>query len=231
MFRSNDEVVVQQGHRRPMLTRPEANSGGGAPWGQSAAEKPRAAAAPAEVAVAAPVVAPPVPARAVENLVPAADPVRADPPKKAGAGAGRPGAAASSSSSAGKGKGKGMAAGPSFGGGARTGVSARPSAGPSSSRAPASSSSASSAAPGQGPYTAKPSARLDKAKAIDPFAVRVKHKTAFGQTYSAGGIPCRLQHGSVKSSITWDVPFSQIQYNPLAIVCAEGMLGNNNNNK
>lgn len=47
----------------------------------------------------------------------------------------------------------------------------------------------------------------DKNKVIssDPFAGGKKHKTNFGYVYSAGGIPCRILHGSVKMKLKWDV--------------------------
>jgi hypothetical protein len=32
-----------------------------------------------------------------------------------------------------------------------------------------------------------------------------KHKTNFGYVYSAGGIPCRIQHGSVRMRLKWDI--------------------------
>lgn len=58
---------------------------------------------------------------------------------------------------------------------------------------------------------AKPSDKYTKIKSSDPFAGGQKHKTNFGYVYSAGGIPCRIQHGSVKLKLKWDIePESKI---------------------
>jgi hypothetical protein len=46
---------------------------------------------------------------------------------------------------------------------------------------------------------------MSKIKSSDPFAVGKKHKTNFGYVYSAGGIPCRIQHGSVRMRLKWDI--------------------------
>jgi len=51
----------------------------------------------------------------------------------------------------------------------------------------------------------KPSERFQRVKYSDPFATTKKHKTNFGYVYSAGGIPCRIQHGSVKMNLKWDI--------------------------
>jgi hypothetical protein len=51
----------------------------------------------------------------------------------------------------------------------------------------------------------KPSDKISKIKTSDPFAGAKKHKTNFGYVYSAGGIPCRILHGSVKLKLKWDI--------------------------
>lgn len=51
----------------------------------------------------------------------------------------------------------------------------------------------------------KPSDKISKIKTSDPFAGTKKHKTNFGYVYSAGGIPCRILHGSVKLKLKWDI--------------------------
>jgi hypothetical protein len=51
----------------------------------------------------------------------------------------------------------------------------------------------------------KPSEKYSKIKSSDPFAMGKKHKTNFGYVYSAGGIPCRIQHGSVRMRLKWDI--------------------------
>lgn len=51
----------------------------------------------------------------------------------------------------------------------------------------------------------KPSDKYTKVKSSDPFELGKKHKTNFGYVYSAGGIPCRIQHGSVRLNLKWDI--------------------------
>lgn len=53
-------------------------------------------------------------------------------------------------------------------------------------------------------YTEKPSDRFKKIKAADPFAGGKKHKTNFGYVYSSGGVPIRINHGTVRNTIQWD---------------------------
>ena len=53
-------------------------------------------------------------------------------------------------------------------------------------------------------YTEKPSDRFMKIKTADPFSGGKKHKTNFGYVYSAGGVPCRINHGTVTHKIHWD---------------------------
>jgi len=50
-------------------------------------------------------------------------------------------------------------------------------------------------------FTEKPSDRLKKVKAADPFSGGKKHKTNFGYVYSSGGVPIRINHGSVVNKI------------------------------
>jgi hypothetical protein len=42
--------------------------------------------------------------------------------------------------------------------------------------------------------------------------------------YGAGGIPCRIQHGTYKMRLQWDTPPSELSYDPLLITCFEGLL-------
>lgn len=53
-------------------------------------------------------------------------------------------------------------------------------------------------------YTEKPSDRFKKVKAADPFTSGKKHKTNFGYVYSSGGVPIRINHGTVRNTIQWD---------------------------
>jgi hypothetical protein len=78
----------------------------------------------------------------------------------------------------------------------------------------------------------KPSLKYSHIKSSDPFAVGKKHKTNFGYVYSAGGIPCRIEHGSVRLKLKWDIePDSkyillilELDYDPILLVCFEGLL-------
>lgn len=53
-------------------------------------------------------------------------------------------------------------------------------------------------------FTNKPSDKFMKIKTADPFSGGKKHKTNFGYVYSSGGIPCRINHGTVSHKIHWD---------------------------
>ncbi|KAI8929551.1 parkin co-regulated protein-domain-containing protein [Entophlyctis helioformis] len=59
-------------------------------------------------------------------------------------------------------------------------------------------------------------------KVVDPMG-NERHKTPFAALYAKGGIPCRLQHGSVKHKLVWTVPPEQIDYNPLLVTFFEGL--------
>jgi len=65
----------------------------------------------------------------------------------------------------------------------------------------------------------KPSDKYTKIKSSDPFAAGKKHKTNFGYVYSAGGIPCRIQHGSIKMKLKWDVePESKTKFKIILLI-------------
>jgi hypothetical protein len=60
-------------------------------------------------------------------------------------------------------------------------------------------------------YTNKPSDRFMKIKTADPFGQNnKKHKTNFGYVYASGGVPCRINHGTVNHKISWDKPLQCI---------------------
>lgn len=69
-----------------------------------------------------------------------------------------------------------------------------------------------------------PTAKLRKIKLGNPFAVGNKHKTNFGHVYSAGGIPCRIEHGNVNLKLIWSIPPESLEYDPTLIICFEGLL-------
>ena len=52
-------------------------------------------------------------------------------------------------------------------------------------------------------FTSKPSTKLTSIKTADPFSDSKKHKTNFGYAYSAGTVPCRIEHGSIKNKLQW----------------------------
>ena len=60
----------------------------------------------------------------------------------------------------------------------------------------------------------KPTAKLRSIKLGNPFATADKHKTNFGYVYSAGGIPCRIDHGSVSMKLVWSIPIESLEYDP-----------------
>jgi len=70
----------------------------------------------------------------------------------------------------------------------------------------------------------KPTAKLRSIKLGNPFATADKHKTNFGYVYSAGGIPCRIDHGNVSLKLIWNIPVEQLDYDPILITCFEGLL-------
>ena len=69
-----------------------------------------------------------------------------------------------------------------------------------------------------------PTAKLRRIKLGNPFAVGKKHKTNFGHVYSAGGIPCRIEHGNVNMKLVWSIPPESLEYDPTLIICFEGLL-------
>ena len=69
-----------------------------------------------------------------------------------------------------------------------------------------------------------PTAKLRNIKLGNPFAVGNKHKTNFGHVYSAGGIPCRIEHGNVNMKLVWSIPPESLEYDPTLIICFEGLL-------
>lgn len=57
----------------------------------------------------------------------------------------------------------------------------------------------------------KPSDKFHK-KSSDPFESGNKKKSNFVYVYQAGGIPCKLVHGSVRLKLNWDIsPDSKIK--------------------
>ena len=70
----------------------------------------------------------------------------------------------------------------------------------------------------------KPTAKLRSIKLGNPFIPSNKHKTNFGFVYSAGGIPCRIEHGGVNLKLVWTIPIEQLDYDPILITCFEGLL-------
>ena len=70
----------------------------------------------------------------------------------------------------------------------------------------------------------KPTAKLRSVKLGNPFIPSNKHKTNFGFVYSAGGIPCRIEHGAVNLKLVWSIPLEKLDYDPILITCFEGLL-------
>ena len=70
----------------------------------------------------------------------------------------------------------------------------------------------------------RPTARLRHIKTSDPFKMGNKHHTNFGYVYSAGGIPCRIEHGNVNMKLKWEIEPENLDYDPTLIICFEGLL-------
>uniref|UniRef100_A0A8C3P4P3 Parkin coregulated like n=1 Tax=Cyanoderma ruficeps TaxID=181631 RepID=A0A8C3P4P3_9PASS len=68
----------------------------------------------------------------------------------------------------------------------------------------------------------KPSDKLNP-KTVDPFCVYSQPLSAFSATYSRGGIPCRLVHGSVNHKLQWECPPETVPFDPLLLTLAEGL--------
>mmetsp|Transcript_4636 Transcript_4636/g.5237 ORF Transcript_4636/g.5237 Transcript_4636/m.5237 type:complete len:224 (-) Transcript_4636:1422-2093(-) len=83
--------------------------------------------------------------------------------------------------------------------------------------------SGSSAGRGRG-FTKKPSTKYTSIKTASPFATKKTHKTNFGYVYSAGGVPARVNHGSVVNRIQWTQPPSSLGFDPLLVTCFEGLM-------
>ena len=72
----------------------------------------------------------------------------------------------------------------------------------------------------------KPSDRLTKIKTADPFAAATqKQKTNFAHAYTAGAVPCRINHGCSRNYLQWDCAPGSIEcFDPLLVHCFEGLL-------
>jgi len=46
-------------------------------------------------------------------------------------------------------------------------------------------------------------------------------QSAFEAVYTRGGIPCRLEHGSVKHKLRWDIPKEEVPFDPVLVTLAE----------
>jgi len=67
----------------------------------------------------------------------------------------------------------------------------------------------------------RPSAKFDKYKADDPFKKK-NLKTNFAYVYKCGRIPCRINHGSVRHKLHWDIAPHLLDYDPILLHLAEG---------
>ena len=66
---------------------------------------------------------------------------------------------------------------------------------------------------------------MTKVKTANPFGSSAKkHKTNFGYAYAAGTIPCRINHGCNFNKLQWDIPLTDVDYDPILINCFEGLL-------
>jgi hypothetical protein len=85
-------------------------------------------------------------------------------------------------------------------------------------------SAAVQASQGEGGFNSRPSARLSKHRQANPWGGGTRQgKTNFAYVYSSGGIPCRINHGSIKNHLEWTIPPEECEYMPLLVTCAEGL--------
>ncbi|KAL4511803.1 hypothetical protein ABPG72_012648 [Tetrahymena utriculariae] len=76
-------------------------------------------------------------------------------------------------------------------------------------------------------FTSKPSSKYTSIKTVDLFATNKNQNTnSFAYVYNAGGIPCRVNHGSVHMYVQWnkDVDLKSMPYDPLLATCFEGLI-------
>lgn len=80
-------------------------------------------------------------------------------------------------------------------------------------------------------FTAFPSSKFTSIKTVDPFAE--KKGNSFAHVYSAGSIPCKINHGSVSMKLQWNkdvviastrLNTTDLPYDPLIVTCFEGLM-------
>ncbi|KAJ3047908.1 hypothetical protein HK097_011046 [Rhizophlyctis rosea] len=92
---------------------------------------------------------------------------------------------------------------------------------PPSKRGPAKAGAETQSKPSVNADATKLSMRFHPA-VVDPLG-KGGHKTTFSAVYSKGGIPCRLNHGSVKHKLSWTRPPESLDYNPLLPTMIDGL--------
>mmetsp|Transcript_742 Transcript_742/g.1947 ORF Transcript_742/g.1947 Transcript_742/m.1947 type:complete len:270 (-) Transcript_742:105-914(-) len=74
-------------------------------------------------------------------------------------------------------------------------------------------------------WSEMPSKKMNSIKCADPFASNAKqYKTKFAGVFHSGGVPARLHHGAVNVKLCWSKDPSTLDYDPLLVTCAEGLL-------
>mmetsp|Transcript_2049 Transcript_2049/g.5166 ORF Transcript_2049/g.5166 Transcript_2049/m.5166 type:complete len:273 (-) Transcript_2049:18-836(-) len=74
-------------------------------------------------------------------------------------------------------------------------------------------------------WSEMPSKRINSVKCADPFATSAKqYKTKFAGVFHSGGVPARLHHGAVNVKLCWSKDPATLDYDPLLVTCAEGLL-------
>ncbi|KAJ4460969.1 putative NAD-dependent protein deacetylase sir-2.1 [Paratrimastix pyriformis] len=108
--------------------------------------------------------------------------------------------------------------------GARPSLASKPHP-PSTSTRPA-AIAAKHISPSRPPAQKISQARFDPHPVASPFQGTGGHaqgKTAFAHAYNSGSIPCRLQHGTVRITLQWNNPLPTLSYDPLLLLCMEGL--------
>ncbi|EGR26976.1 hypothetical protein IMG5_203750 [Ichthyophthirius multifiliis] len=78
----------------------------------------------------------------------------------------------------------------------------------------------------QNKFQQKPSSKFTSIKTVDLFSkANNQNSNSFAYVYNAGGIPCRVNHGSIKMNIQWNqgVNLKDLPYDPLLATCFEGL--------
>jgi len=73
--------------------------------------------------------------------------------------------------------------------------------------------------------SASPISLVRERATINPFDGRdASHISSFANAYNNRDLPCRLMHGSVTHNLRWETDIEHVQYDPLVVTFAEGLV-------